>query len=197
MRMPLCPTDCSTPQAEIGEGKEIVAGGAGGRMGDFFRRVGADGQEQWWLDTPGKGDKARTVRVSGELLQEVRRYRLAHGLPALPARSDDTPLLLPLRGPARGLSRSAVHDAIKAIFAAAWLRSRGAEFADRTDELELRHRALVAAHTAGSHQADGGVDLRTVRDNLGHASLTTTSLYLHVDDDRRHRETGEKHRIDW
>jgi integrase len=36
-----------------------------------------------------------------------------------------------------------------------------------------------------------------VRDNLGHASLTTTSQYLHVDDDRRHRETDEKHRIDW
>ncbi|OUL90306.1 recombinase XerD, partial [Paraburkholderia hospita] len=26
---------------------------------------------------------------------------------------------------------------------------------------------------------------------------TTTSLYLHVDDDRRHHETDEKHRIDW
>ena len=29
------------------------------------------------------------------------------------------------------------------------------------------------------------------------APLTTTSLYLHVDDDRRHHETDEKHRIDW
>jgi site-specific recombinase XerD len=171
---------------------------ADGRMGDFFRRVGADGQEQWWLNTLGKGDKARTVSVSGELLQELRRYRLAHGLPAVPAHSDDTPLLLPLRGPARGLSRSAVHDAIKAMFAGAAvsLRSRGAEFADRADELE-RASAQWLRHTAGSHQADGGVDLRTVRDNLGHASLVTTSLYLHVDDDRRHRETGEKHRIDW
>jgi hypothetical protein len=34
-------------------------------------------------------------------------------------------------------------------------------------------------------------------DNLRHASLSTTSLYLHVDDDRRHQETDAKHRIDW
>lgn len=52
-------------------------------------------------------------------------------------------------------------------------------------------------HSAGSHMADGEVDLRLVRDNLGHASLSTTSLYLHSDDDHRHRETEEKHRIDW
>ncbi|MFC6970701.1 tyrosine-type recombinase/integrase, partial [Paraburkholderia dipogonis] len=52
-------------------------------------------------------------------------------------------------------------------------------------------------HSAASHMANQQVDLRLVRDNLGHASLTTTSQYLHVDDDRRHRETDEKHRIDW
>ncbi|AXL48624.1 integrase family protein [Paraburkholderia caffeinilytica] len=45
--------------------------------------------------------------------------------------------------------------------------------------------------------ADRQVDLRLVRDNLGHASLTTTSQYLHFDDDRRHRETEEKRRIEW
>ncbi|WP_369718838.1 tyrosine-type recombinase/integrase [Burkholderia cenocepacia] len=52
-------------------------------------------------------------------------------------------------------------------------------------------------HSAGSHMADGRVDLRLVRDNLGHVSLTTTSQYLHADDDWRHRETQAKHRIGW
>jgi hypothetical protein len=33
--------------------------------------------------------------------------------------------------------------------------------------------------------------------NLGHASISTTSQYLHIDADRRHRETEEKHRIEW
>ena len=36
---------------------------------------------------------------------------------------------------------------------------------------------------------DGQVDLRYVRDNLGHASISTTSQCLHADDDDRHRAT--------
>lgn len=52
-------------------------------------------------------------------------------------------------------------------------------------------------HSASSHMADQKIDLRLVRDNFGRASLATTSLYLHIDDDRRHRERDEKHRIDW
>ncbi|WP_374193492.1 tyrosine-type recombinase/integrase [Trinickia mobilis] len=171
---------------------------AGGQMGNFFRRLGADGQDQWWLETLGKGDKERIVPASPELIQELRRYRTANGLSALPTRAEETPLILPFKGKARCLSRSAIHDAIKGVFgsAAAWLRNKGPEFADRADELE-RASAHWLRHTAGSHQADGGVDLRTIRDNLGHVSLNTTSLYLHTEDDERHRETVARHRMNW
>lgn len=171
---------------------------AGGQMGSFFRRLGPDGRDQWWLETLGKGDKERIVPVSLELIQELRSYRASHGLPALPVRSEDTPLIIPFKGRKRCLSRSAVHDAIKNVFsgAAIWLRSKGLEFADRADELE-RASAHWLRHTAGSHQADGGVDLRTIRDNLGHVSLNTTSLYLHTEEDERHRETVDRHRMNW
>ncbi|MET3554103.1 integrase [Burkholderia sp. 567] len=50
------------------------------------------------------------------------------------------------------------------------------------------------AFSAGSHRADCRVDLRLVRDNLGHVSPPTTSQYLHADDDWRHSETDAKHR---
>ncbi|HEY4092600.1 MAG TPA: tyrosine-type recombinase/integrase [Luteibacter sp.] len=171
---------------------------AGGQMGSFFRRLGADGKDQWWLETLGKGDKERIVPVSAELVQELRSYRTLNGLVALPTRSEETPLVIPFKGRSRCLSRSAVHDAIKRIFsgAAVWLRAKGAEFADRADELE-RASAHWLRHTAGSHQADGGVDLRTIRDNLGHVSLSTTSLYLHTEDDTRHQETVNRHRMNW
>jgi hypothetical protein len=48
-------------------------------------------------------------------------------------------------------------------------------------------------HTSGSHQADGGVDLRTMRDNLGHVSLNTTSLYLALGRGQAPSRNGETH----
>ncbi|NPT41784.1 tyrosine-type recombinase/integrase [Paraburkholderia sp. 1N] len=171
---------------------------ATGTMGDFSRRLGADGREQWWLQILGKGDRERIVPASPELIAELARYRQANGLPPLPGRTDDAPLVIPFRGKSRCMSRSAVHDAIKSVFgcAAAWLRARGPEFKDRANELD-RASAHWLRHTSGSHQADGGVDLRTVRDNLGHVSLNTTSLYLHEEEDKRHRETVKRHRMNW
>ncbi|CAE6841605.1 tyrosine-type recombinase/integrase [Paraburkholderia haematera] len=171
---------------------------ATGKMGDFSRRLGADGRDQWWLDIRGKGGRERIVPASPELVSELTRYRKANGLPSLPGRTDDTPLVIPFRGKHRCMSRSAVHDAIKSVFgnAADRLRACGPEFADRADELD-RASAHWLRHTSGSHQADGGVDLRTVRDNLGHVSLNTTSLYLHEEEDKRHRETVKRHRMNW
>ena len=45
--------------------------------------------------------------------------------------------------------------------------------------------------------ADVTGDLRIVRDNLRHADLSSSNPYLHTQDEQRHRETEEKHCIDW
>ena len=52
-------------------------------------------------------------------------------------------------------------------------------------------------HTAGSHMTDQQLNLRFGRDNFGHASISTTSAYLHTEDDARHEVTQERHRIGW
>ncbi len=48
----------------------------------------------------------------------------------------------------------------------------------------------------GSRLADS-IDLRHVRDTFGHASLSTTSIYLHAEDDLRHAAISASHRLGW
>jgi site-specific recombinase XerD len=167
-------------------------------MGRFFRRGDESGKDRWWLEVVGKGGKERLVPATAEMMTELDTYRRARNLPALPSPGEDTPLVLPIGQSFKPLTRAALHRIVKDVFsgAAQSLRARGEKHAQRADRLE-QASAHWLRHSAGSHMADQQLDLRLVRDNLGHASLTTTSQYLHVDDDRRHRETDEKHRIAW
>ncbi|HGF4016875.1 tyrosine-type recombinase/integrase [Burkholderia cenocepacia] len=180
---------------------------AAGLMGNFVREIGADGTPRWWLEVIGKGLKYRRIPVSTELLTELMRYRQAHGLAPLPARNEATPLLLPFRRRAGntagdGVNRKTVHNAIKAVFecAADWTEAKGGEVGCEYVEHAAHLRAASAhwlRHTAASHMLDSQIDLRTVRDNLGHDSINTTSQYAHEEDDRRHDETTQNHRMNW
>jgi integrase len=140
---------------------------------------------------------------------ELARYRLALGLAALPTEHERTPLVLPvswhatrlpgaapqLPGP---LTRAALHVIVKGLFdlAAEQLEARGEAFQGGADRLRTAS-AHWLRHTAGSRMADGEVDLRHVRDTLGHASISTTSIYLHAEDDRRHQAIEAGHRLGW
>jgi integrase/recombinase XerD len=170
----------------------------GNTMGRFFCRRDADGRKRWWLEIAGKGDRERLVPASAEMMVELGRYRRARGLPLLPAPREDTPLALPLGHSMKPLTRAALHVIIKGIFTgtAKMLRLRGDEYAASAAQLD-HASAHWLRHSAGTHMADANIDLRLIRDNLGHTSLATTSLYLHADDDQRHQETEMKHRIDW
>jgi len=44
---------------------------------------------------------------------------------------------------------------------------------------------------------DQQVDMRFVRDNSRHSSLSTTSAYLHSEENARHEATQERHRVGW
>ncbi|OIQ72001.1 tyrosine recombinase XerD [mine drainage metagenome] len=170
----------------------------GNSMGCFFRRRDKEGEDRWWLEITGKSDKTRLVPATNELMVELARYRREKGLVPYPIFGETTPLLLPIGTQQRSLTRSAVHLIVKEVFerAADRLRKRGLDFHSRAAELEMAS-AHWLRHTAGSNMTGGAMDLRHVRDNLGHESIGTTSKYLHSEDDMRHKETEEKHRLQW
>ncbi len=97
--------------------------------------------------------------------------------------------------PSFPLSRGALHLILKVVF------GMGGAPAELGPEWEPQAAVLASAsahwlrHTAGSHMTDRQVDLRFVRDNFGHASISTTSDYLHSEEDARHEATQERHRM--
>ncbi|GAO22095.1 phage integrase family protein 7 [Alicycliphilus sp. B1] len=166
-------------------------------MADFFSRRGVDGRERWWLEITGKGDKTRLIPATTELMSELMRYRKAHGLSPLPLAGEDLPLLMTLISPVRSMARSAIHETVKGVMrdAAAQLRKQGPEFEAAAAHLEQASTHWIR-HTAGSHLSEKA-DLKVVRDNLGHANISTTSIYLHTEDDARHDATAAVHRVGW
>lgn len=167
-------------------------------MGGFFNRKDKSSESRWWLEITGKGDKTRIVPATNELMLELNRYRRETGLSLNPIEGEATPLLLPIGGKQRAMTRSAIHQILKQVFndTAERLEGRGPDFVLQVAKLKAAS-AHWMRHTAGSNMTSGDMDIRHVRDNLGHESISTTNNYLHSEDDKRHQDTEEHHRLNW
>jgi integrase/recombinase XerD len=119
----------------------------------------------------GKGDKERIVPLGRPAAEAVRRY-LALGRPHLDRRYRQD-LFLNARGGA--LTRAGAFMILRKLAEKAGL------------EPERVHPHLLR-HSFATHLLEGGADLRSVQEMLGHADLSTTERYTHVSD-RRRRET--------
>jgi integrase/recombinase XerD len=118
------------------------------------------------LRVRGKGNKERLVPVGrietewmGRYLKEARPHLLGR-------RVDGGALFLNVRG--KALSRQAVWLMVKAS-----ARNAG-----------LRLSPHTLRHAFATHLVEGEVDLRSVQEMLGHASIATTQVYTHVSDKR-------------
>jgi site-specific recombinase XerD len=118
--------------------------------------------EAGWVRVTGKGDRQRTVPLGDAAARALERY-LSVARPALGARRPDPHLFLSVRG--RPLHPSDVRRALDRA-----LRAAG-----------LPHRSPQALrHTFATHLLEGGADLRSIQELLGHATVSTTQVYTHV-----------------
>lgn len=113
----------------------------------------------------GKGSKERLVPIGRSALQWIRRYqREVRTSLAGKGRSRDV-LFLNARG--GRLSRAAIWQAVVSY-------ARGAGIRKEVHPHTFRH-------SFATHLLEGGADLRAVQEMLGHADISTTQIYTHID----------------
>jgi integrase/recombinase XerD len=159
----------TTPRALRDRALVELLYGAGLRVGEAvgLDKGGVD-LDQRLVRTIGKGGKERIVPVGRQAVEALRRY-LSRGRPHLDRRRRSE-LFLNAQG--GGLTRAGAFLILRKLAAKAGL------------EPERVHPHLLR-HSFATHLLEGGADLRSVQEMLGHADLATTELYTHVTDRRR------------
>ncbi|MCC7507936.1 MAG: site-specific tyrosine recombinase XerD [Planctomycetes bacterium] len=120
-----------------------------------------------YLSVRGKGNKERIVPISANAAGEVRRW-LDRGRPAMARKPSD---FVYLSKNGRRLSRTRVWDLVKMYAQQAGI-----------DPAVVHPHTL--RHCFATHLLEGGADIRSVQEMLGHVSISTTQIYTHVDQKR-------------
>jgi integrase/recombinase XerC len=124
----------------------------------------------------GKGNKERTIPLGNPAMRALDAW-LKEGRPSLAGDKSDRAVFLGARGKRidQRTVRTVVYQALQALEGA----------------VKLGPHAL--RHSAATHLLEGGADLRTVQEILGHASLATTQIYTHVSTERLQKAFKQAH----
>jgi integrase/recombinase XerD len=123
--------------------------------------------EEGFLRVTGKGGKTRIVRVGNKAREAISNY-LANERPGLVTKKTSSHIFISVRGTA--LSPDRVRQIVK----------ERAKFAG-IDQNIYPH---LLRHSFATHLLEGGADLRVIQELLGHADISTTQIYTHVDRQR-------------
>jgi integrase/recombinase XerC len=124
----------------------------------------------------GKGNKERTIPIGNPAMRALELW-LKDGREMLAGTKADRAVFLGARGKRidQRTVRTMVYHALAAL--------EGVE--------QMGPHAL--RHSAATHLLEGGADLRTVQEILGHASLATTQIYTHVSTERLQKAFKQAH----
>jgi integrase/recombinase XerD len=112
----------------------------------------------------GKGSKERVVPIAGSALEWIRIYRQNSRSNIMKNYSEDY-LFLNWRG--RKLSRMAIWDIINKY--------------TKMAKIQKKIHPHIFRHSFATHLLEGGADLRSIQEMLGHSDISTTQIYTHVD----------------
>ena len=124
----------------------------------------------------GKGNKERTIPIGNPAMRALETW-LKNGRDSLAGAKSERAVFLGVRGKRidQRTVRTMVYHALAAL-----------EGAEKMGPHALRH-------SAATHLLEGGADLRTVQEILGHASLATTQIYTHVSTERLQKAFKQAH----
>jgi site-specific recombinase XerD len=162
------------------------------RLGAFSRRVTQHG-DQYWLSVLGKGQRQREIPLPESAMDELARYLVGRGLPALPQHClPETPMVAAIPrcwqevDPMQCLSTSRLGRIVKRLF------QRVADCLDGNDKARFQQASTHwMRHTYGSRLVASGASVTVAQKNMGHADAKTTSLYLHEGYDERWQAVQE------
>ncbi len=120
-----------------------------------------------WIRVTGKGGKTRIVPVGAKARESIARY-LANERPQLVRPKTGAEIFLSRNG--RKLTRARVWQFIN-------------DYA-RIAGIETNVYPHLLRHSFATHLLSNGADLRAIQEMLGHADISTTELYTHVDQRR-------------
>jgi site-specific recombinase XerD len=148
-----------------------------------------DAHEEVWLHVFGMGSKQGNVALPLLARGALDRYLAQRGLPVTRSHwKSGTPLVPALAEEGAGVSASRLWSVMRRFFLHAAMQLE--TVSPSTSEKLKQATPHWMRHTHATHALERGVELTTVRDNLRHASVATTSVYLHTDDMKRARQIG-------
>ncbi len=160
--------DLSAPEGERNKAILEVLYGCGLRVSELVTlRLSDIHVSEGFLSIIGKGNKQRLVPIGSRAISQLGIYRDQVRNHITPARGHEDFVFLNQRG--SHLSRVTIFYLVKGLAEKAGI-----------------HKTIsphTLRHSFATHLIEGGADLRAVQEMLGHASITTTEIYTHLDRD--------------